>query len=127
MRRMFAAEVSAADVAAVIVAIVSVIAVVLLVTVVVAVNRTLTTVRLSVEQLRREALPVLDELHQTVKAANAELERVDGLLDSATSISSTVDSATHLAYLAFSSPVIKAIALASGTARAAKGLRRKRP
>jgi hypothetical protein len=124
MPPMFAAEFSAADLAAVIVAIASVAAVMLLVLVVVSVNRTLTTVRLSIEQLRRETLPVVDELRRTVTTANDELERLDALLDSATSISSTVDSASHLAYLAFSNPLIKAMALATGTAKAAKALRR---
>jgi hypothetical protein len=121
---MFAAQLSGADLAAIIVAIASVVAVVLLVFVVVAINRTLTTVRLSVEQLRRETVPVVDELRRTVTTANAELERLDALLDSATSVSATVDSASHLAYLAFSNPLIKAMALATGTAKAAKALRR---
>jgi hypothetical protein len=124
MPTMLAAEFSAADLAAVIVAIASVVAVMLLVFVVVAVNRTLTVLRLSIEQFRRETLPVVDELHRTVTTANVELERLDGLLDSATSVSSTVDSASHLVYLAFSNPLIKAMAVATGTARAAKALRR---
>ncbi|MCU1375043.1 MAG: hypothetical protein JWO68_2329 [Actinomycetia bacterium] len=125
MPGMLAAELSGADLAAIIVAIASVVAVVLLVFVVVAVNRTLTTVRLSVEQLRRETVPVVDELHRTVVTANAELERLDALLDSATSVSATVDSASHLAYLAFSNPLIKGMALATGTAKAARALRRR--
>ena len=122
---MIAAEFTATDLAAVILAISSVVAVVLLIFVVVSVTRTLTTVRLSVEQLRREALPVIEELELTVKQANAELVRVDGLLESASSVTATVDSASHLAYLAVSNPVIKAIALATGTAKAAKAFRRK--
>ena len=124
MRRMFAAEMSAGDLAAIIVAIASVVAVVLLVFVVVAVNKTLTSVRLTIEQIRRETLPVVDELGRTVANANAELQRLDPLLESASSVSATVDSATHLAYLAFSNPVIKAMALATGTAKAAKALRK---
>ena len=124
MRRMLAAEMTAGDLAAIIVAIASVVAVVLLILVVVAVNRTLAEVRLSVEQLRRETLPVVDELHRTVVAANAELQRLDPLLESASSVSATVDSASHLAYLAFSNPLIKAMALATGTAKAAKALRK---
>lgn len=124
MRRMFAAELTAGDLAAIIVAIASVVAVVLLVFVVVAVNRTLSEVRLSVEQLRRETLPVVDELHRTVATANTELQRLDLFLDSATSVTATVDSASHLAYLAFSNPLIKVMALATGTAKAAKALRK---
>lgn len=124
MRRMFAAELTAEDLAAIIVAVASVVAVVLLVFVVVAVNRTLTEVRLSVEQLRRETLPVVDELHRTVTTANTELQRLDVFLDSATSVTATVDSASHLAYLAFSNPLIKVMALATGTAKAARALRK---
>lgn len=125
MRRMpVAAELSATDVAAIIVAIASVVGVVLLVLAVVSVNRTLATLRHSIEDLRRETLPVVDELHRTVGQANAELQRLDGLLDSAQSVSATVDSASHLAYLAFSNPLIKAMALATGTAKAARALRR---
>jgi hypothetical protein len=120
----FAADMSAADLAAIIVAIASVVAVVLLVFVVVAVNRTLASLRLSIEQLRRETLPVVDELHRTVSTANVELQRLDVFLDSATSVSATVDSASHLAYLAFSNPLIKVMALATGTAKAAKALKR---
>ena len=124
MRRMFAAEMTAGDLAAIIVAIASVVAVVLLVFVVVAVNKTLTSLRLTIEQVRRETLPVVDELGRTGATANAELVRLDGLLESATSVTATVDSASHLAYLAFSNPVIKAMALATGTAKAAKALRK---
>jgi uncharacterized protein YoxC len=125
MPRMFAAEFSAADLAAVIVAIASVAAVVLLVFVVVAVNRTLTTVRLTIEQFRRETMPVVADLHQTVKQANAELERVDGLLESASSVTATVDTASHLLYLAVSNPLIKAVGVAAGAGRAVRSLRRK--
>ena len=121
---MLVADMSASDLAAVIVAIASVVAVVLLIFMVVAVNRTLQTMRMSIEQLRRETLPVVDELHRTVITANAELERLDGLIESASSVTATVDSASHLAYLAFSNPLIKAIAFAAGTSRAARALRR---
>ena len=122
---MILAEMTGADVAAIIVAIASVVAVVLLVIGLIAVTRTLTALRLSIEQLRRETLPVVEEVHRTVTTANAELQRFDGLLDSAQSVSSTVDSASHLIYLAVSNPIIKAIAVAAGTARASKALRRK--
>ena len=46
------------------------------------------------------------------------------ILGTAESISSTVDSASRLAYLTFSNPVIKALAFASGTSRAVRRFRR---
>lgn len=122
---MVFADMSGADVAAVIVAICSVVAVVLLMIGLVAVTRTLTAVRLSVEQLRREILPVVDEAGKTVATANAELARLDGLLESAQGVTATVDSASHLLYLAVSNPLIKGVAIAAGAARAGRALRRR--
>lgn len=116
---------SATELAALIVAISSVVAVVLLAVGLVSIARTLKEVRRAVELMRTETVPMLADLGDTVRSANAELERVDGLLGTAESISGTVDSASRLAYLAFSNPVIKGIAVASGTGRAARALRRK--
>jgi uncharacterized protein YoxC len=89
-------------------------------------TRTLRALREAVEELRRETLPLVGDVHTTVRQANAELARVDTLLVTAESISETVDSASRLAYLAFSNPVVKALALASGTGRAVRRLRRSR-
>ena len=125
MTPLLASDLSGSDLAAIIVAIASVVAVVLLVLALISVTRTLTVLRLAIEDLRRQTLPVVQELQQTVANANAELARVDTLMDSAQSLTTTVDSASRLAYLAFSNPVIKVIALASGTARAGRALRRR--
>ena len=117
---------SGTELAALIVAIASVVAVVLLAVALVSLTRTLTALRTSVEDLRRETLPVVADMKRTVQQANAELERVDGLLESAESVTATVDSFSHLAYLALSNPIIKVIAFAAGTSRAARALRRAR-
>ncbi len=122
---VLAAEMTASDLAAIIVAVASVIGVVVLVFALISLTRTLATLRMSIEELRRETLPVIDELQRTVTQANTDLERLDTLLDSATSVTNTVDSASQLAYLAFSNPIIKAIAFATGTAKAAKAFRRR--
>ena len=74
-------------IAAVIVAALSgILGVVVLVLALVSLTKTLTTIRMSVEEMRRETLPVIDELQRTVTQANADLERLDALLDSATSV-----------------------------------------
>jgi Bacterial protein of unknown function (DUF948) len=117
---------SATDLAALIVAIASVVAVVLMAFALVSITKTLKEVRTAVELLRTETMPVMLDLGDTVRSANAELERVGGLIGTAESISGTVDSASRLAYLAFSNPVIKGMAVASGTGRAARALRRDR-
>jgi hypothetical protein len=118
--------VTTTEFAALVVAIASVISVVLLAVALTSIIRTLRSVRDTVELLRTETVPVMTELGETVRNANAELERVDHLLGTAESISGTVDSASRLAYLAFSNPVIKAMALATGTGRAARRFRRGR-
>jgi hypothetical protein len=112
------------ELAALIVAIASVVSVVLLAVALTTIVKTLNSVKDTVELLRTETVPVMQDLSLTVKTANAELERVDSILGTAESISGTVDSASRLAYLAFSNPVIKAMALATGTGRAARRLRR---
>jgi hypothetical protein len=117
--------VSATDLAAVIVAIASVTAVVLLAVALVALTRTLKALREVANLMRTETVPVLDDLRDTVHAANHELARFDRLVTTAESVTGTVDSASRLAYLAMANPVIKGVAFASGTAKAARRLRRR--
>jgi hypothetical protein len=116
--------VTATELAALIVAIASVVAVVLLAMALVSITKTLRAVRDTVELLRTETVPVMTDLADTVHSANLEIERLGGVLGTAESIGGTVDSASRLAYLAFSNPVIKTMAVASGTGRAARRLRR---
>ena len=116
----------ASDSAAVIVACASVLALAVMVWAILALTKTLRLLQQSVEEMRQETLPMVAEMRVAVGQANAELERVDVLLGTAESISSTVDSASRLAYLAFSNPLIKAIAFASGTAGATRRMRRRR-
>jgi hypothetical protein len=89
-------------------------------------SRTLAALRQTAEELRTTTLPLVAEARNAVTQASAELERVDGLLVTAESISGTVDSASRLAYLAFSNPAVKALAFAAGTTRAARAFRKKR-
>ena len=123
---VLAAEVTAGDVAAIIIAVLLAIAVVGLLFVLRSLAATLASLRTTVDELRKNTVPLVNDLHDTVKAANIELERVDGLLGTAENIGATVDSASRLAYLALSNPVIKAAALAAGTGRVVRRMRRDR-
>lgn len=116
---------SASDLAAVIVAASSVAAVVLLTVALIALTRTLRALREVAELMRTETAPVLGDLRDTVRTANHELQRFDRLVSTAESVTGTVDSASRLAYLAMANPVIKGVAFASGTAKAARRLRKK--
>jgi hypothetical protein len=118
------AELSASDLALVVVtgcAIVSVVAILfVLQRVLVAVRRVTRTLG----ELEAQALPLIDDLAAALVEANHELDRVDRLVGSAESISATVDATSKLAYRALSAPVIKTVALRSGASRAARRIRK---
>jgi hypothetical protein len=116
---------SNSDVEAIIVAVVATVILLALLVVLWSLARAMRSLREAADDMRREGIAVLEEMRGTVGQANAELERVDGLLGTAESISATVDSASRLAYLTFSNPVIKMLAFGTGTARAARRFRRR--
>jgi hypothetical protein len=68
--------------------------------------------------------PLLRELHSSVEEARQDLTRFDRVLGSAEAISDSVEGMSRVARVALSTPVIKSVALASGTGRAARRLRR---
>ena len=113
---------SAGDLAAVIVSVVMIAVIVALALVVQTLLRTLREVRDTLEALQGEAVPLMGELRDTVERAGAEVDRVDDLLDTAETISATVDSASRLGYLAFRAPVIRTVALGRGIGRGARRL-----
>jgi hypothetical protein len=82
--------------------------------------------RREVEQLRAETGPLLDQLRSSVDDAREDLERFDRLVGSAEAINEVVTaSGGRVARLAFATPVIKTVALATGGSRAARRLRGK--
>lgn len=70
-----------------------------------------------------ESAEALRELHETVRRAGRQVDEVEALVDVANAIGERVDSATEVTYRALTSPVIRTVALASGTRRAARRLR----
>lgn len=80
----------------------------------------------TVDDLRAETQPLLAELRLTVDEARDDLERFDRVLGSAEAISSNMNGASRVARVALSTPVIKTVALATGTTRAARRLRGRR-
>lgn len=108
---------SAGDLATVVVVLLAFGAFVLLLLGVQSLLRSLRELRVSLDRLHAETLPLLRELRTTVRDAGAEVDRVDSLLDAAESISHTVDSATRLSYLAFRAPVVRLVAFVKGVFR----------
>jgi hypothetical protein len=125
------AELTAGDLAVVLVSLAAVAAFVLLLVALQSLLRTLREVRATLERIQRDAVPLVAEMSEAVGQAGAEVERVDELIDAAAAIQHTVDNASRLTYLAFSNPLIKVVAffrgLGRGTGRAlGSGGRRRR-
>jgi len=118
--------VSAGEIAAVIASVVGTILIIGFFIAFAGLLRTLRTLTTAIEELRAEVVPLAGQWRRTVDQANSELVRVDGLLTSAESVTATVDSASRLAYLALSNPVIKVLAFGAGTGRAFRRIRRDR-
>lgn len=85
--------------------------------------RTMATVRVAVDDIRRAAVPLLTDVHSAVRQTNGDLLRMESLLETAESVTGTVDSASRLAYAVVSNPLVKVLAFASGSTRALRRLR----
>jgi len=70
-----------------------------------------------------EAVLAVQQLREAAQQASSEVDRIDDLLVVAGAIGDRVDSATDATFRALTSPVIRSVALASGTRRAAARLR----
>ncbi len=108
---------SAADLAAVLVSIAVLVTLVVLVVTVLDLRRTLRDLHRTLSDIDSETVAMLEELRGTVAEAGAEVDRVEGLLDAAESISSTVEGASRLSYLAFRAPLVRTVATAKGIGR----------
>jgi len=91
---------------------------------------TLRALRGEIESLSTETRPLLAELQastvearSTMQTARSDLERFDRVLGSAEAISDAVSGSGRVARAAFSTPIIKAAGLATGTSRAVRRLR----
>jgi hypothetical protein len=118
---------SADNVAALVAAIVAGTASVVLVGVVVVLGRRVRELGRVVEELRRETVPLVRDARVVVEEAATEMVRVGDVLDSAEAVSATVDSASRLAYRAFSNPVVKVLAYSTGLGSALRRFFGRRP
>jgi hypothetical protein len=92
----------------------------------------LKVLRHEVESLRAETGPLLAELRESTAEARAavdeardDLDRFDRVLGSAEAISGAMAGSGRVARAAFATPVIKTAALATGTSRAVRRLKRR--
>ena len=108
------------DFAAIIVAIAVVVAAVFLITAVNNLNNTLAKLEDTATQLRREGITAFQELRQLIADADAELDKVDIVLDRADQATTAISETTRRTHDAVQDPVIRTLAVASGTGRVAR-------
>ncbi len=85
--------------------------------------RALRAVRRTLDELRGEALATVSELREVAAGAADDASRMEALLETAEATVATLDSASRVAYRTVSGPVVKALALGSGTRQAVRRIR----
>lgn len=106
--------------AAIIVAIAAVVAAVFLVTAVNNLNNTMAKLEDTAHQLRDEGISAFRELRQLVADADAELDKVDVVLDRADQATTAISETTRRTHEAAQDPMIRTLAVASGTGKVAR-------
>jgi hypothetical protein len=94
-----------------------------LVFVMTALSRTMRSLQSVVDDLNREAVPLLADLQGDARKASAGLDRVGDLVGAAESVTRRVDGASKLAFVTFSNPVVKVLAVGHGVSRVGRRLR----
>jgi uncharacterized protein YoxC len=117
---------SVAEFAAVVVALAVVVGVAVLVTALNHLNATMSRLQVTADQLRDEGLAAFRELRQLVADADAELDKVDVVLDRADRATTAIHETSQRTYEAVSNPVVRTLAVTAATGRVAQGLRRSR-
>jgi Bacterial protein of unknown function (DUF948) len=83
----------------------------------------LTSTKMLIDGIREETVPLLSEVRTSVVKTNRELDRVDGMLESAGSIVARVEKISRLVEQAASGPLVRIIALGAGLSKAASRFR----
>lgn len=111
---------SISEFAAILVAIAVVVVAVILVVAVNNLNRTLAKLEDTANQLREEGVGAFRELRQLVADADAELDKVDLVLDRADQATTAISETSRRTHEAVQDPVIRSLAIASGSGKVTK-------
>jgi uncharacterized protein YoxC len=79
----------------------------------------LQSTKILIDTMREETVPLLREVKGSVERANRELDRVDGMLESASAVVGRVEKLSGLVEQAAASPLVKLISLGAGVRQAA--------
>lgn len=83
-------------------------------------NRALAKMEDSAQQLRTEGLAAFQELRQLVADADAELDKVDLVLDRADQATTAISETSRRTHEAVQDPMIRTLAVASGSSKVAR-------
>jgi len=86
--------------------------------------RVLESTKMLIDGVREETVPLLGEVKASVTNVNKELDRVDGMMESAGKIVKSAERVSSLVERSVSNPLMKAIAFGAGVSRAAGRFRR---
>lgn len=89
----------------------------------VSVTATLRELRRTVESLRDDSVGLADEMRRTLREAEGEVDRVDDLLTAARSVGDRIDTASRIVSKTVTNPVVKVLALGTGTKKAVRRIR----
>jgi uncharacterized protein YoxC len=91
------------------------------------VTRTLRELRTTVESLREESLDLAGEMRGALRDAEGEIDRVDALLTAAEGVGDRIDTASRIVSKTVTNPVVKVLALGTGTRHAVRRIRGSQP
>ena len=94
-----------------------------LLVVLVLLTATLRNLQRSIDELRVESIAAVEEMRDLAREAAGEVDRVGAVLDAADLVGQRLDGASRLAARTVSSPVVKALAIGTGTKRAVRRMR----
>ena len=86
--------------------------------------RLLESLKMLVDGIRQETVPLLGEVRVTVSSVNQQLEHVEGLVQSAGNIAKSAERLTGVVEQTVSSPLIKVAGFAAGATRAMRRFRK---
>jgi uncharacterized protein YoxC len=85
----------------------------------------LSEVQMTLNDVRKETMPLLKEVRTTVVTLNVEMDRVDGIMAAAESAAASVSNVAKLVTSATANPIIKGMAFLTGAGASLRSLRRK--
>jgi uncharacterized protein YoxC len=115
---------SGGDIAGIVAALAFAVLVGVLSTVLLRAHKVLAEAEHLVVDVRRSAIPLMEDVRGTLQAVTHELDRVDGILASVSTVSSGVSGVAGLVTSATTNPLVKGLAFLAGARASVKALRK---